>query len=217
MKKSKLTQVQIDEMVFVNRVSTTPSVFGVGVNDCDFQVAVCGKMIWQYALWKNMLKRCFYGKFKATDPAYKDVTCCNEWLSFANFLEWVNKEVGYSGKPVGFELDKDLIIKGNKVYSPEVCCFVPKDVNVLLNPNCASRGDWPVGVSFRRKAGGFKTQISCNGFLKHVGLFDNPEDAFAAYKIAKEAQIKVVAMQYKDVLKPAVFESLMNWEILSDD
>ena len=67
------------------------------------------------------------------------------------------------------------------------------------------------------KAGGFKAQINYNGFLKHVGLFDNPQDAFMAYKVAKEAQIKLVAMQYKDVLKPAVYESLMNWEILSDD
>ena len=52
-----------------------------------------------------------------------------------------------------------------------------------------------------------------NGFLKHVGLFDNPQDAFLAYKIAKETQIKLVAMQHKDVLKPAVFESLMDWEV----
>ena len=218
MGRLKLSQDEIDKLVVVDRISAEPTVCGAGLNDVAFQNWVNGRQIWQYKLWHGMLVRCFCEKFKGRRPTYKDVLLCEEWLSFANFLEWCNKEVGYKGRQGGMELDKDLIIKGNKVYSSAACSFVPEVVNNLLVSCNSARGEWPVGVRLHKRSGKFDARMSCgNGNPKYLGLFLTPEDAFAAYKIAKEAQIKVVALQYKDVLKPAVFESLMNWEILSDD
>ena len=211
--KLKLTQGQIDGLIGVERVVVKATVYGVGFNDVAFQIKVDGKIVWQYQLWKNMLGRCFDAKYKQRHPTYKDVTCCDEWLSFATFIEWLNKEVGYSGKLDGSELDKDLILRGNKQYSPEACSFVPRDVNVLLTDNKAARGEYPQGVNYHKHTGKFVVQLGVDGKQKYLGLFLTPEDAFAAYKIAKEAQIKVVALRHKDVLKPAVFESLMGWEI----
>ena len=211
--KLELTQGQIDCLIGVERVVVKATVHGVGFNDVAFQPSIDGKAIWQYHLWKNMMRRCFSEKEKQRQPTYKDVTCCDEWLSFANFFEWVNKEVGYSGKPVGAELDKDLISRGNKIYSPEACSFVPTAVNLLLNDHGAGRGEFPVGVCFDKSRGKFKAQMMCFGRKKHLGHYTTIESASFAYKTAKEAQIKIVATQYKDVLKPAVFESLMNWSI----
>ena len=213
MGKLKLTQAEIDKIVVVDRVAALPTVYGLGKNDMNFQGYVGGKRVWQYVLWKAMLKRCFDEKLKARQSTYKDVTCCDEWLSFANFLEWLNKEVGYSGKPEGMELDKDILVRGNRVYSPEACPLVPRAVNSLLNSNGNSRGKYPQGVNYRKKTGKFVVQLSVGGKQKTLGYYNNPEDAFSAYKIAKEAHIKVVALQHKDVLKPAVFESLMSWEV----
>ena len=217
MAKFKLTQVEVDSIVVVERVVVGVGIRGVGLFDVGFKPYIDEKPLWQYRVWRNMLERCLSEKFKQDNLAYKGVTVCDEWLSFGNFLEWVNKEVDYSGKPSGFELDKDLIVKGNKLYSPEFCSFVPTTVNLLLVSNAATRGIYPVGVSFHKVVGRFRARLSCCGKVDYLGLFDNPQDAFQAYKTAKEAQIKLVALQYKDVLKPAVFESLMNWEILSDD
>lgn len=211
--KVELTQGQINGLIGVERVVVKPTVFGVGLNDVAFQVRVDGKIVWQYQLWKNMLGRCFDAKFKQQRPTYEDVTCCNEWLSFANFFEWVNKEVEYKGKPVGFELDKDIIVKGNKIYSPDFCSFVPTAVNSLLTDRSAARGELPVGVCFDKGRGKFKACLNCFGRQKHLGYYTTIESASFAYKVAKEAQIKIVATQYKDVLSPAVFESLMNWEV----
>ena len=211
MKKFKLTQDQIDKWVTVDRIDVKPTVYGVGFNDVGFRTAIGGKHIWQYSLWTNMLKRCFDAKCKQLQPTYKNVTCCPEWLSFANFFEWVNKEVGYKGKPIGFALDKDILVKGNQIYSPDACSFVPHAVNSLLTASDAIRGGLPIGVCFAE--GKFKAQIRYFGVRTHLGFYNTQEEAFAAYKIAKEAQIKVVANQYRDVLKPAVYESLMNWEI----
>ena len=216
MKKLKLTQAEIDKLEVVDWVRSSTTVCGVGFNDAPFEIKVGDGFVWQYDVWKTMLRRCFSEKFKACHPTYKDVTCCSEWLSFGNFIEWVSKEVGYKGKPQGYCLDKDLVIRGNKIYSPEACSFVPQAVNLLLATSGAIRGDWPVGVDLHKRTGRFRAQLNCYGKVDYLGLFDNPQDAFAAYKIAKEAQIKVVALQYKGVLKPAVYESLVNWEIIDE-
>lgn len=215
--KVKLSQFEVDSIAVVERVFATPSIRGTGLFDVGFAPYCNEKPLWQYRVWKNMLERCFSCQFKQDNPTYNGVGVCNEWLSFGNFLEWVNNEVGYGGKPSGFELDKDLIVRGNKTYKPDACSFVPSAVNLLLGDNRASRGEWPIGVSIHAKSGKFRARIRHDGVEKHLGLFDNPKDTFAAYKIAKEAQIKLVAMQYKEVLKPAVFKSLMNWEVMYDD
>lgn len=68
-------------------------VHNFGRNDAMLQASHSGQFIWQYDLWKTVLRRCFCQKFKLAYPTYKDVTCCDEWLSFANFLEWVNQSV----------------------------------------------------------------------------------------------------------------------------
>ena len=118
------------------------------------------------------------------------MTCCDEWLSFGNFLEWVNKEVDYKGKPVGMELDKDILTKGNKSYSPSTCCFVPKAVNSLLTDRINHRGEWPVGVCFHKRVRRFSANLACSGLRRHLGYFDTPEDAFLAYKTAKKPILK---------------------------
>lgn len=217
MSKLKLTQFEVDKMAAVERVRAAGRVYGVGVNDVGFVVNQIGGSIWQYRLWIDVIKRSYSHALKERHPTYKDVTCCDEWLSFATFLEWCNKEVGYKGRPAGMQLDKDLIIKGNKTYSPEACSFLPQQVNKLLTNTVTGRGYYPVGVYYHERDGEFRSQLCYAGKQKCLGYCNTPEDAFAAYKVAKEAQIKVVALQYKDVLKPAVFESLMNWEINIDD
>ena len=212
-KKIVLTEEQVDKLVVVERAVVEPTVHGVGCVDVPFQTCVGGVLCWQYQLWRWLLKRCFCDKFKGRNPTYMDVTCCDEWFSFANFLEWVNKEVGYSGKPDGMQLDKDLIVEGNKTYSPETCSFVPRAVNNLLTSRGSVRGKYPVGVYFDNCNGGFNVQVNHCGVRQNLGLFKTPEEAFAVYKVAKEAQIKVVALRYRDVIKPAVFDLLMGWEV----
>lgn len=208
-----MTQDQVDKLVVVERVVVEPTVHGVGLNDVPFKTSNNGKQFWQYQLWSHMLGRCFNVRYKETRPTYMDVTCCDEWFSFGNFLAWVNKEVGYSGKPDGMQLDKDLIVAGNKTYSPEACSFVPRAVNSLLLSRGSVRGKYPVGVCFDTCNGGFQVRVNHCGVLQNLGSYKTPEEAFAVYKVAKEAQIKVVALRYRDVIKPAVFDLLIGWEV----
>jgi len=190
-------------------------VYGVGVNDWVGNIIVDGKDIKEYKLWSGMLERCFCEKYKQKRPTYKDVTCSKEWLSMTNFIEDVSQMRGYGLS--GWALDKDILQKGNKLYSKDTCCFVPAEVNQILVKSDKSRGEYPVGVSFDKARGKFMAYLRINGKVKFLGRFNTPEEAFFAYKLAKEAQIKAVADKWKYLLDERVFQALLDYEVNIDD
>jgi len=190
-------------------------VYGVGVNDWVGAVKVDGKKIKEYQLWSGVLKRCFTDGFKQSRPTYKDVTCSKEWLSMTNFVNDVSKMKGFGLS--GWCLDKDILQKGNKLYSKDTCCFVPAEVNNLLTKRDNSRGEFPVGVCFDKASGKFVAKLAINGKQKNLGRFNTPEEAFQVYKLAKEAQIKVVAHKWQHILDERVFQALMSYEVGIDD
>ena len=190
-------------------------VYGVGINDWGGKVRVDGKPIWEYNLWSGMLQRCFTDGFKQSRPTYEGVTCSKEWLSMVTFIEDVSKMKGFGLD--GWELDKDILHKGNKLYSKDTCCFVPHEINMLLTKRDKARGEYPVGIYFHKATGKFMAQLNINGKKKYLGYFTTAEEAFQAYKLAKEAQIKVVAHKWKHLLDERVFQALMTYEVNIDD
>ena len=213
MKKSKLSQAEIDKLVVVERRVVEPSVLGVGTVDVCFQISVGRKHIWQYKMWSNMLMRCFGNKYKQEHPSYRDVTCCKEWLSFATFVEWVNKQVGYSRLKPYFDLDKDILKVGNKEYCPECCSIVPTEINLLFTTGKATRGDLPIGVYYNKESGNYAAQIRRFGVLNTIGRYDTVQEAFDNYKVAKEKHVKVVTKTHRDSLRPDVYAALMAWGV----
>ena len=150
---------------------------------------------WEYDKWQKMLQRCFDNKLKERNPTYKDVTCCNRWLCFTNFLEdleILKQEYNWS-KDEKLNLDKDILNKNNKVYSLENCVLVPDWINKLFTKSDAIRGQYPVGVSYNKRAKKYQAQCRINGKLKGLGYFITPLEAFNAYKQAKENEIKKIA------------------------
>ena len=114
---------------------------GVGINDLAEPVEINGKSLKFYNTWKSMLQRCYSEKRQTKKPTYRGCSVCDEWLSLSTFKEWF--DANYRD---GMELDKDILIPGNKVYSPEACSFVPGYINTLLTNAGAARGDYPLGV-----------------------------------------------------------------------
>jgi len=190
-------------------------VYGVGINDWAGNVRVEGKDIKEYKLWQGMLQRCFDEKYKQKRQTYNDVTCSKDWLSMTQFIEDVSQMRGFGLS--GWALDKDILQKGNKLYSKDTCCFVPQEVNLLLIKSDKARGEFPVGVYFDKASGKFMARLNINGKLKYLGLFPTPEEAFQVYKLAKEAYIKVVAHKWKHLLDDRVFQALMTYEVGIDD
>jgi len=190
-------------------------VYGMGVNDWVGNVRVGGKLIREYDLWSNMLQRCFDEKSKQKYPTYEGVTCSKEWLSMTKFIEDVSQMRGYGLS--GWELDKDILQKGSKLYSKDTCCFVPHEVNSLLTKRDNCRGEYHVGVYFDKHAGKFKAQIRINGEVKSLGRFTTADEAFQVYKPAKEARIKVVAQKWQHLLDEKVFQALLDYEVNIND
>ena len=128
----------------------------------------------------------------------------------------------YSSK-CQYELDKDLLYKGNKIYGPDTCCLIPSELNTILTQSNASRGQYPVGVYYdnggtKHDHPGFRIALSkLEGKYKSGKRFKTPEDAFAYYKQLKEAYVKERAMFWKPYLSTKAFNALMNWEVNIDD
>ena len=162
-----------------------PSVYGVGITGDKHPVSlgnrVCTK---EYITWKSMLSRCFDNKYKAIEPAYCDATCCEEWLMFDNFWEWIHSQPNYDKwlNEEDWALDKDILSKGNKVYSNDFCCLVPRTINNILIKRDRERGDLPIGVTKHGDRFRARCENPILGKRKHIGVFDTVEEAFNAYK-----------------------------------
>lgn len=172
-------------------------------------------------LWNNLLKRVFDSKCHVTQPTYRDTSICDEWLNFQNFAEWCYTQKFFNMKDEFgkiYCLDKDLLVKGNKIYSPETCRFIPNEVNVLFTTRKACRGKTPIGVSFHKKTKKFQASLSNLGSTnQYLGLYETPEEAFQAYKTAKESYIKDVAEKWKGKIDDEIYDSMLEYEVFLDN
>ena len=181
-------------------------IFGVGINDTNDIVISNNTKDICYQHWYDMIRRCYDPKSLSRNPTYKGCYVCEEWNKFSNFKKWFDDNY-----VEGWQLDKDILIKGNKVYSPETCCFIPKVINLLLNKKQNSRGDYPIGVSKRLDK--YTSCVSCFGVRKYLGIYDSIEDAFNAYKCEREKYIKEIALIFKSKIPTKVYNALINYEV----
>ncbi len=173
-----------------------------------------GKYSWKthtkiYSTWNAMLRRCYNEAYQEKYPTYIGCSVAEEWECFQNFAQWY--ENNWKPYMQGWQLDKDIMVKDNKCYSFETCCFLPQELNLLFVKCNSHRGKYPIGVF--KNGNKFQTQIASNGKRVHVGLFNTPEEAFQAYKTTKEKYIKEVADKWKDKLDPRVYQALINYQV----
>ena len=189
-----------------------PSVCGVGVLGTKYPSKINGVITKEYDIWHSMLVRCYSDKSKKKYPTYEGCEVSDKFKSYEYFYEWCNKQIGFSNQD--WHLDKDLLTKGNKVYSEDSCVFIPQEINKVLVKSTASRGEHLIGVHWCKKGKAFKAQISKNkGKRGHLGYFKTEIEAFNAYKQAKEAFVKEVAEKWKSQIDKRAYDSLMNYTV----
>ena len=194
----------------------TNLVYGVGINCGTYPARENIKtMKLEYVLWLNMLRRCFSEKRLEEFPTYKSCTVSENFKHYSYFYDWCQSQIGFSSD--GWHLDKDLLIKGNKLYSEDSCLFLPPKVNTLILNCKAHRGKLPVGVCLEKSSGKFTSDCQYEGRRKKIGRYSTPQAAFEAYKIFKEAYIKQVAEQYKSQIDPRAYKALLEYEVNIDD
>ena len=175
-----------------------------------------------------MLRRCYDAYYINRCLTYKDCYVCDEWLNFQNFAKWYEDNY-YECNGEEMSLDKDILIKGNKIYSPNTCVFTPQRINVLFTKSDANRGEYPIGVHYKfKKVNEYEyhyLEVKCsimeNGKKKGKVLktlpLNRPFQAFTIYKQFKENYIKQVADEYKDLIPQKLYEALYKWEVEIND
>jgi len=179
---------------------TNKLVQGVGVNDvrCRTKFVVDGVIVRCkiYEAWRSMLTRCYSAKWVNKYPTYSGCSVSDDWLIFSNFKRWMESQ-DWKGK----QLDKDILSRGNKLYSPDYCCFVSSITNTFMTDSGAVRGEWPIGVSYNRARNKFISECS-NPFTKkkeYLGGFENEISAHEAWRNRKHQ----LALQLADTQSDA--------------
>lgn len=164
-------------------------------------------------LWNDMNSRCYNEKLHKRHPGYKGCSVCEYWLNDKErFYKWVEDNY-YTAGSEQMDLDKDILFKGNKVYSPETCIFVPHTINTLLINCKRKRGKYPLGVYYEKKKGKYRAEMNMDGRAVKLGYFHTAEEAFMEYKRHKEALILVTSDRYKKRIPDKLYNAMINWKI----
>lgn len=206
-------------------------VCGVGFNDADYAVQkfetigyVAGKIKQKkvlvcpyYRAWASMLERCYSAKLQERNKTYKGCTVSEEWHTFSNFKNWMQKQ-DWEGQ----QLDKDLLVQGNKIYGAYTCVFVTQAVNKFANDNGAARGEWMIGVDWHEKEEKFRALCSnpLTRKREHLGYFDCEQQAHESWAKRKLELARELAAEQTDTRiakalidrysKPYIDEGLRN-------
>ena len=179
-----------------------------------------GKTTDEYNIWYNMLKRCYDPKCHKEYPTYKGCRVEDYLLNFQNMGEWI-KENYYEIPGEKMCLDKDILCKGNKVYSRETCIFVPERINTLFVKRDNNRGKDPIGI-YQLSSGNY--QVQCNneyGKYVYLGTYSTKEEACRVYKEYKEKVIKKVIDSYEEKIPEPYYtrlkEAMYNYKVEIDD
>lgn len=197
------------------------TIYGVGyIGEGDYKVSKNRKHTRVYDTWHSMLERCYNEKYHEKYPTYKDCSANEEWHNFQNFGEWYEENY-YEVEGQRMNLDKDILVKHNKIYSPDTCIFVPQTINKLFIKCDNTRGDSVIGTSPKNG----KYQAYCRMInpetgksrLEYLGLYDTQEKGFEVYKYYKEKNIKEVADYFKGQIPDKLYDALYDYEVEIDD
>ena len=172
-----------------------------------------------YSVGCSMMQRCYSEKYLLRKPTYRGCTVDETFKDFEYFNNWCNNQIGFNSKDykdISFSLDKDILVRGNKLYSENTCCFVPLEINNLFtgdNTNSAL----PRGVYRNERGKPFRVRLYVDGKRLGLGSFNTIEEAFYVYKQAKESRIQFLANKWKDQIDPRVYNALMCWEVKITD
>jgi hypothetical protein len=182
-------------------------VHGVGLNDYDGPVKINYVHILSYDRWKQMLGRCYSDKWQTSHPTYIGCSVCEEWKIFSVFKQWFDENY-----IEGFELDKDILVEGNKIYGPNTCRFIPNYLNTILNDCRSSRGDFPMGVYECKPNKGNGTITT-----KYRARCSNAHGKrlTKVFKTIPEAQSWYSATKHQ-IVKERAIEAFLAGEIMSD-
>lgn len=205
------------------RCTVKKLVYGKGYNDGSRPAGSggSGRLLKEYTLWCDMLRRCFDNNAQSLSRNASYVVCsvsCN-FLNYAFFHDWCQNQIGFGNvdeKGRSWQLDKDILIVGNKTYNENTCVFLPQEINTFFISCYKPKGKNTLGVYFDTESCKYKAQCQKAGKVRNLGRFNTPEEAFAVYKPFKENLCKQLALKWESEIDPRLFTTMMKWEVKSN-
>lgn len=194
-----------------------PTIYGVGyIGNANTRAQ--GKMRREYILWRGLLTRCYDDVFIKTDKSYIGCTVSENFKSYEYFCKWCSEQIGFNAvddKGQYFHLDKDILVKGNKMYSEDTCCFVPQQINTAVPRTYSLKRPYVTGVHYclDNSSNPFHVHISQYGKDSVIGRYKTEEIAYNVYKASKEAYIKEISHKWKDKIDKRVYDNLSMYEL----
>lgn len=164
--------------------------YGVGINDLPYPIKNCP----YYERWRSILCRCYSKKFHNKNKSYEECFICDDWKYSSNFKKWM-EEQDWEGKV----LDKDILIKNNKIYSPETCIFIPIEINSLIVKTNKNR-EYPIGVYKSNTKNKFDAIISIRKKKIFLGSYFNLFDAHRSWQYHRFNYIKELALTQENLI-----------------
>lgn len=187
----------------------TPNVAGVGfLGVGEYSSVIKGKLTKEYKHWANMLHRCYNEYYLVKNPSYRGCSVAKKWHNFQVFAEWCQTQAGFLC--VGWHLDKDILVRGNREYGPERCVFVPIEINCFVSIHSCDHTDRSLPKGVVGKKGRFYAQLKTKTYSQFLGSFDTSTEAHTAYTEAKEEYSKYLALTHKDNIDCRLFNKLIN-------
>lgn len=164
-----------------------------------------------YSLWATMFSNSYNQKVHESCPGFIGYSVDPIWHDFQNFAQWCEKN-----EKQNYHFTKDILIKGNKIYGPDTCCFIPEEINNFLYKNKKKSKIYPIGI-VRQSVSIFKAEIKFPIGIKIIGHYKSVEYAFEQYKIVKEDYVRRLAIKYADKISPPIYQALMNYTVSITD
>lgn len=202
------TLIQIQKGTVWDKLS--PSLCGVGILGEKYKIKDCfGKFVKEYRVWRSMLTRCYSEDYIKRFPTYDKCEVSNNFKHYEYFYEWCNRQKGFNEDI--WHLDKDLLIRDNKLYSEETCVFLPEILNLAIVKPKAK--DLPVGVTRIMNSDKFAARISRYNITKNLGTFNDVTTAHNVYCNAKKEYIVELAETYRDKLDARAYLALIEYKV----
>jgi len=188
-----------------------PSVYGVGyLGVGNYRASEGRKHLPAYKKWQSMIERCYSEKYQTKKPSYIGCTVDKQWHNFQNFADWFYSDPRHN---LGYELDKDVLIAGNKIYSSKTCALVPSEINIFAKGYAKNNG-LPIGVGFRN--GSYSARVYKNGKSQWIGSYSELKEAVDAYASARNYYARKLSKHWKNKVSYAVYMALANWNELNN-
>lgn len=186
-----------------------PSVCGIGyVGVGDYKPKIKGRHTREYVAWRNMLKRCYEYDNNPRDFSYEECSVCEEWHNFQNFAKWYSENTYEVPSHISLSIDKDIKMKGNKVYSPDTCLIVPMRINLFFLRWEYNNGNTGIPCVYKRSSGNYKVLVH----NAYGGTFTTKEEAIVVRNDLIANMVSELINDYKNIMPKNILEYISHWK-----